>query len=250
MIAVQQIDPGTGPTSTASWISPFGLYRDNPLWVPPILMDAAAQLNPRQASLLRALGGGVLHRRARRRGRRADRGCSRTSPTTTTTTRSRRSSICSSACDDLEVARALFEAGLRVGPRPRPEPGRRPQRIRRARRLRHAGRGVRVPPGDDDDELQPALLPASSPRRLGFRKEVDFVSCYLGADKFHLDERVHRIAERAARRSGLPVQRFDKQEGTAGLGAQDRPRPTTRPSSTTGSTTRSPSARSSSWSTA
>ena len=43
---------------------------------------------------------------------------------------------------------------------------------------------------------------------LGFQKEVDFVSCYLSAEKFKLQERVHRIAERAAKRSGLSVKRF------------------------------------------
>ena len=43
-------------------------------------------------------------------------------------------------------------------------------------------------------EYYPRLVEA-----LGFRKEVDFVSCYLSADVFHMPERVHRIAERAAR---------------------------------------------------
>ncbi len=48
---------------------------------------------------------------------------------------------------------------------------------------------------------------------VGFQKEVDFVSCYLSADVFHLPERVHRIAEHAAARSGLRVLRFkDKKE--------------------------------------
>lgn len=44
--------------------------------------------------------------------------------------------------------------------------------------------------------------------KLGFKKEVDFVSCYLSATKFKLDPRIHRIAERAAKRSGLAVKRF------------------------------------------
>ncbi len=44
--------------------------------------------------------------------------------------------------------------------------------------------------------------------RLGFEKEVDFVSCYIPVDKFRLDERVHRIAERASKRSGLEVKQF------------------------------------------
>lgn len=43
---------------------------------------------------------------------------------------------------------------------------------------------------------------------LGFDKEVDFASCYLNAEEFHLPERVQRIAQRAAQRSGLQVQRF------------------------------------------
>jgi hypothetical protein len=42
---------------------------------------------------------------------------------------------------------------------------------------------------------------------IGFAKEVDFVSCYLGAD-FKMPERVHRIAERAAKRANLRVVRF------------------------------------------
>ena len=42
----------------------------------------------------------------------------------------------------------------------------------------------------------------------GFTKEVDFVSCYLGADTFHLPERVHSIAERVLARGTLQVQRF------------------------------------------
>ncbi|HEX7586980.1 MAG TPA: hypothetical protein VF478_01575, partial [Anaerolineae bacterium] len=43
---------------------------------------------------------------------------------------------------------------------------------------------------------------------LGFRKEVDFVSCYLSAEVFHMPERVTRIAERAAAHSGLRILRF------------------------------------------
>jgi hypothetical protein len=68
----------------------------------------------------------------------------------------------------------------------------------------------------DGYEFRPAMTmmnynPPSYPafvERLGFTKVVDFVSCYLGADQFHLPERVHRIAERAAERSGLRVIRF------------------------------------------
>jgi hypothetical protein len=42
----------------------------------------------------------------------------------------------------------------------------------------------------------------------GFEKEVDFVSCFLPADKFQIPERVERIAERVMQRGGLQVKRF------------------------------------------
>ena len=42
----------------------------------------------------------------------------------------------------------------------------------------------------------------------GFEKEVDFVSCYLPADKFQIPVRVERIAERVMQRGGLQVKKF------------------------------------------
>ncbi|GAB4525858.1 MAG: GNAT family N-acetyltransferase [Anaerolineales bacterium] len=44
---------------------------------------------------------------------------------------------------------------------------------------------------------------------LGFEKEVDFVSCYLSAEKFTLDPRIYRIAQRARQRSNLEVVTFE-----------------------------------------
>lgn len=42
----------------------------------------------------------------------------------------------------------------------------------------------------------------------GFVKEVDFVSCYLPADKFQIPERVKRIAERVMQRGHLEIRNF------------------------------------------
>lgn len=42
----------------------------------------------------------------------------------------------------------------------------------------------------------------------GFEKEVDFVSCYLPADKFQIPERVERITRRVMQRGGLQVKHF------------------------------------------
>lgn len=47
----------------------------------------------------------------------------------------------------------------------------------------------------------------------GFEKEVDFVSCFLPADKFQIPERVERITQRVMQRGGLRVKKFkDKKE--------------------------------------
>jgi hypothetical protein len=42
----------------------------------------------------------------------------------------------------------------------------------------------------------------------GFEKEVDFVSCYLPADKFKIPDRVEKIAERVMQRGHLDVKKF------------------------------------------
>lgn len=42
----------------------------------------------------------------------------------------------------------------------------------------------------------------------GFKKEVDFVSCFLPADKFQIPERVERITQRVMQRGGLQIKRF------------------------------------------
>ena len=42
----------------------------------------------------------------------------------------------------------------------------------------------------------------------GFTKEVDFVSCYLPADKFQVPERVEKITERVMQRGGLRAKKF------------------------------------------
>ena len=43
---------------------------------------------------------------------------------------------------------------------------------------------------------------------MGFEKEVDFVSCYLGSSDIKVPERVHRIADRVQERGTLKVVRF------------------------------------------
>jgi hypothetical protein len=45
--------------------------------------------------------------------------------------------------------------------------------------------------------------------KIGFEKEVDFVSCYINAENFNLPERIHRVADRIQERGTLTVHRFN-----------------------------------------
>jgi hypothetical protein len=53
----------------------------------------------------------------------------------------------------------------------------------------------------------------------GFEKEVDFVSCYLPADKFHVPERIDRITQRVMQRGGLKVKQFRNKKELVSWGA-------------------------------
>ncbi|MEN9562709.1 MAG: hypothetical protein RIR73_953 [Chloroflexota bacterium] len=50
----------------------------------------------------------------------------------------------------------------------------------------------------------------------GFIKEVDFVSCYLPADKFQIPERVKRITERVMQRGHLEIKTFKNKKELLG----------------------------------
>jgi hypothetical protein len=185
---------------------PFRLYKDHPLWVPPLLVDAQIQLNPdahpfyehSDAEFFLAIQGGeVVGRIALLENKPYNRYHDR-----------RIAQFFLFECiEDFEVAEVLFERAFEWT---------------RERELDQVlgpkgfgaldGYGMLV----EGFEHRPAMTmmsynPPSYPsfmEKLGFQKEVDFVSCYLGRDRFALPERVHRIAERAARRSGFRILRF------------------------------------------
>ena len=185
---------------------PYRLYAGHPLWVPPLRMDVELQLNRDKYPYYRHSDADffVARRNGRIVGRIAvleNRRYNRTHDVHT-------AQFYFFECEeDFSAAEALFEQagdwarrrGLDtlVGPK-----GFAPL----------DGYGFLV----DGFEFRPAMtmMNYNAPyypafvERLGFTKVVDFVSCYLGAGQFHLPERVHRIAERAAERSGLRVVRF------------------------------------------
>lgn len=210
MLTVERLDPANKADVRRFLHLPFRLYRGHPLWVPPILIDAAAQINPNkhpfyehsEAELYLATRDGLaVGRIALLENKPYNRYHGK-----------RQAQFYLFECEkDFEVAQALFERAFEAA---------------RTRGLQQIvgpkgfgpldGYGMLV----EGFEFRPAMTmmnynPPEYPQfaeNLGFRKEVDFVSCYLGADKFRLPERVHRIAQRAAAHSGLKVHRFQSKK--------------------------------------
>jgi len=206
MLTIESVDPLDRAAVQRFLRLPFRLYAEHPLWVPPLWIDAATQLDPRRhpfyehssASFFLAVRDGQdVGRIAALENRPYNRYHG---------TRQAQFYLFESI-EDVEVAAALIEGAAGWA---------------RERRLDVLigpkgfgaldGYGMLV----DGFEFRPAMTmmnynPPYYPRfleRLGFEKEVDFVSCYLHRDRFRLPERVHHVAERAARRSGLRVLRF------------------------------------------
>lgn len=206
MVTIERIDTNRRRDVRRFLDFPFSLYAEDRLWVPPIRMDAALQLNRKKHPFYRhsdadfflaVRGGAVVGRLAAIENRPYNE-----------YHQTRQAQFYLFECvDDFEVATALFDRAASwardrgldtlVGPK-----GFGPLE----------GYGLLV----DGYEFRPAMTMmnynfpyyASFVERLGFSKIVDFVSCYLGSDQFHLPERVHRIGQRAAERSGLRVVRF------------------------------------------
>jgi GNAT superfamily N-acetyltransferase len=185
---------------------PYRLYAGHPLWVPPLRMDVELQLNRDKHPYYRHSDADFFV--ARRDGRIVGRIAVLENKRYNSTHDVRTAQFYLFECeDDFAAATALFERAFEwarrrgldtlVGPK-----GFAPL----------DGYGFLV----DGFEFRPAMtmMNYNPPRypdfveRLGFTKVVDFVSCYLGARQFRLPERVHRIAGRAAERSGLRVVRF------------------------------------------
>ncbi len=206
MLDIQRVDPTNKAQVKRFLHLPFRLYRDHPLWVPPILIDAKTQLDlgahpfyehSEAAFFLAARDGedmgrlAVLHNR----------------PYNHYHGVKQAQFYLFESVEDLQVVEALFarayawaherELTQIVGPKG-------------FGALDGYGmlvEGFEFRPAMTMMNYNPPYYPAFM-EQLGFRKEVDFVSCYLGMHKFRLPERVHRIAERAKRRSGLEVLRF------------------------------------------
>jgi GNAT superfamily N-acetyltransferase len=185
---------------------PYSLYAGHPLWIPPIRTDTRAQLDPDQhpfyehseAEFFLARRGDELVGRIALLENKAYNDYQNLKQA---------QFYLFESVEDFEVTQALFEHAFEwarkrgldqiVGPKGFSV---------------FDGYGMLI----EGFEFRPMMTmmnynPPFYPdylERLGFEKEVDFVSCYIPVDKFQIDERIHRIAERAAKRSGLEVKQF------------------------------------------
>ncbi len=206
MLNIERLDPQDRSQVNRFIDLPFRLYQGQPNWVPPILLDIRTALNPQKHPFfehsaaefyLAKRGGQVVGRIGALENTRYNEYHG-----------TRQAQFYYFDCiDDLEVARTLFSrvyewAGQRglnqvVGPK---------------------GLGVLdgyglLVEGFEHRQMMtmmnynypyyPDLLEA-----LGFRKLVDFVSCYVSADQFRLPERIHQIADRVLARGNLTIKRF------------------------------------------
>ncbi len=206
MLTIEKVDTSNKAQGKRFVDFYYRLYKDCPQWVPPLYIDSYLPLNRKkhpffehsEADFFLAVRDGEVVGRICGGINRLFNKCHDVK---------KAQFYFFDAIDDLEVARALFDAVCEwakergmdtlIGPK-----GLSP----------FDGYGILVE-GFEQRQMMtmmnynyayyPKLVEA-----LGFEKEVDFVSCYLPADSFKIPERVERIARRVLERGDLWVKEF------------------------------------------
>jgi GNAT superfamily N-acetyltransferase len=206
MLTTQTVDTQSKAQVRRFTSLPFRLYKDHPQWVPPLLGDIRLMLNRRKHPFYEHSDADFFL--AVRDGRDVGRVAVLENRRYNQYHDKRQAQFYLFDCqDDLDAATALFERAFEWA---------------RARGLNQMvgpkgfsaldGYGLLVE-GFEHRQMMVMMnynypFYATLVEAIGFQKEVDFVSCYLSAESFHLPERIHRIADRIQRRGTLTVQRF------------------------------------------
>jgi len=207
MLKVEPIDTRSKAQVRRFTRIPFQFYKDTPQWVPPILIDVETMLNKGKHPFYEHSDGDFFI--ASRDGQDVGRLGVMENTRFNEYHKSQKAQFYFFECeDDLGTAEALFEKAFdwsrqrdldtMVGPK-----GLGPL----------DGYGMLVK-GFEHRQMMTMMnynhpyLPRYM-ESMGFEKEVDFVSCYLGAESFNLPDRAHRIAERVKVRGNLRVLRFN-----------------------------------------
>ncbi|MGD0750918.1 MAG: hypothetical protein ABSA23_05870 [Anaerolineales bacterium] len=214
MLSIEKID-----TENKSQVKRFvefyyDLYKGCPQWVPPLFVDAYLPLNRKKHPFFEHSDADFFL--AIRDGKVVGRICAGENKLFNEYHKTRKAQFYFfDTIDDMEVAKALFEAAFdwarqrgldtMIGPK-----GLSP----------FDGYGI-LNEGFEHRQMMtmmnynydyyPKLVEA-----LGFEKEVDFVSCYLPAEAFKIPERVERIAQWAMKRGNLWVKNFKSKKELVG----------------------------------
>lgn len=206
MVSIEKVDTGNKAQVKRFVQFYYDLYKNCPQWVPPLYADAYLPLKRKKHPFFEHSEGDFFL--AVRDGQVVGRIFAGENKPFNAYHQTKKAQFYYFDCiDDLEVARALFDAvfdwakqrGLDtvIGPK-----GLSP----------FDGYGIQIE-GFEHRQMMtmmnynydyyPRLVEA-----LGFEKEVDFVSCYLPAEAFRIPERIERIAKRAMERNRLRVKNF------------------------------------------
>jgi GNAT superfamily N-acetyltransferase len=206
MVTVHKVNTHNPAEARRFMQVPFQLYEGHPLWVPPLLIDARVQLDPEkhpfyehsEASFFIAVQDGQdVGRIAMLENR----------PYNEYHEKRLAQFFLFECVDDFQVAEALFERGFEWAKKRNLTQVHGPKGFGALDGYGMLIEGFEHRPAMTMMSYNPPTYPAFL-EKLGFGKEVDFISCYLGRDRFALPDRIHRIAERAAKRSGFSVVRF------------------------------------------
>jgi hypothetical protein len=206
MLTIEKVDTSNRNQVERFVQIPFRLYAKHPQWVPPLLMDARMYLNRQKHPFYEHSEADFFI--ANRDGRNIGRIAALVNNHYNAYHQANRAQFYFFDCDDdQEAANALFGAAFDWA---------------RRRGLSDIfgpkGFGVLdgyglVVEGYEHRQLM-NMMNYNYPyycrliENIGFEKEVDFVSCHIRAETFHLPERIHSIAERVLRRGSLAVQNF------------------------------------------
>ncbi len=207
MLRVDKIDTNDKAQVKRFVHIPYRLYENHPQWVPPLFMDAEMQLNRQKHPYFEHSDADffIVTKDGRDVGRIAGLENKRFNDYHKT----KQAQFYLFECeDDQEVANALFERvfdwaknrGLNrlVGPKGFGALD---------------GYGIQVE-GFEHRQIM-TMMNYNYPyysrlvENIGLTKEVDFVSCYMNKETFHLPERVYRIVERVKTRNNLGVHDFN-----------------------------------------
>ena len=210
MLQIEKIDPSSREQVIRFTRLPYRLYANHPQWVPPLLMDVETQLNKQKHPFFEHSDADFFV--AVRDGRDVGRIAALENKHFNQAQGKKQAQFYLFECeDDQEAADALFNRVFEWA---------------KARGLNHVvgpkgfspfdGYGIQIE-GFEHRQMM-SMMNYNYPYYVrlvennGFVKEVDFVSCYLAKNAFHLPERVHRIVERVKQRGELVVRNFQSKK--------------------------------------